>query len=333
MMIYLLYDSINNSVFASQVWTLLLKQIEQKKVTQIHLISFEKQIQKHHYHHPQIKITQILRWPYLGKISLWYNLWKLHSYLPNTTYQVMARGPFAGWLALKILDHRCNQATIQVRGLAAAEYLYAHNSSNLFKHTLKWLRAKQLLNLEQSVYSQSRPNLILECVSPAMQQHLHQVYHANPSLTTIAKLDLPVQISPALRANWRVEKRQFLKINSQATVYCYSGSAHPWQCPVETITFFKTQLASNANAFLLILTNEPAAFQKLIGDQLPKSTYGIWTVPHHEIYQYLAAADFGLLFRKADLVNWVSRPTKALEYRAVGLKILHNHTVAYLNSM
>jgi hypothetical protein len=48
------------------------------------------------------------------------------------------------------------------------------------------------------------------------------------------------------------------------------------------------------------------------------------------IYHYLAAADIGIIFRKPHIINWISRPTKILEYQAVGLKIIHNNTVAML---
>jgi len=49
------------------------------------------------------------------------------------------------------------------------------------------------------------------------------------------------------------------------------------------------------------------------------------------LYVYLAAADYGLLFRHKDIINWVSRPTKMLEYQAVGLKIIHNNTIEWLS--
>jgi len=36
-----------------------------------------------------------------------------------------------------------------------------------------------------------------------------------------------------------------------------------------------------------------------------------------------------MLFREQTIVNWTSRPTKLLEYQAVGLEVVHNNTVAY----
>ena len=51
-----------------------------------------------------------------------------------------------------------------------------------------------------------------------------------------------------------------------------------------------------------------------------------------DVIKYLCAADAGILLRKKDVVNWVARPTKILEYRAAGLKIIHNDTVAMLTN-
>ena len=61
-----------------------------------------------------------------------------------------------------------------------------------------------------------------------------------------------------------------------------------------------------------------------------KQNYIIKTVAYSEIYKYLSAADYGIIFREINVLNWISRPTKALEYEAVGLKIIHNNTVKWL---
>ncbi len=80
-----------------------------------------------------------------------------------------------------------------------------------------------------------------------------------------------------------------------------------------------------------MLTQDTDYFAALcVKHVLPSHSYHIIFVPHHEIYHYLAAADAGIIFREAHIINWVSRPTKILEYQAVGLKIIHNNTVAML---
>ena len=62
---------------------------------------------------------------------------------------------------------------------------------------------------------------------------------------TIAQNDIPPHIDADHLAQWRKEIRIKLNISLNAIVYCYNGSAKPWQCPNETIAYFKTQRAKN----------------------------------------------------------------------------------------
>ena len=59
-------------------------------------------------------------------------------------------------------------------------------------------------------------------------------------------------------------------------------------------------------------------------------SYHITTISHADIYRYLAAADAGIVLRESHPINWVSRPTKILEYQAAGLAIVHNNTIGYI---
>ena len=65
---------------------------------------------------------------------------------------------------------------------------------------------------------------------------------------------------------------------------------------------------------------------------IPEHAYRVLHLAHQEIIPTLCAADYGILFRESHLMNWVSRPTKALEYEAAGLGIIHNDTVHFLLS-
>ena len=95
------------------------------------------------------------------------------------------------------------------------------------------------------------------------------------------------------------------------------------------VDYFKKEYAIDNLSFLLVLTQNVPAFEQLV-QQLDKQSYCIVTVKHDEIYRYLSAGDIGMLFREPHIINWISRPTKVLEYQAVGLQIVHNNTVALL---
>lgn len=366
-LVFILYDSIHNSVFAGQVWQVLIKLLAQNKYQKIILISFELEpikLGNHNYQHSQINIIQIKRTRYFGRFSLILNWFKIIKYLPKTNYQIIARGPFAGYLAIKtnqLLLYKPQKITIQARGLAGAEYAYSNQTQNkdsishayslfdkimligdilsLSKDTCQnifaKIRAWQLTSLEKSVYRYPQKNLnsqiLIECVSPALKTYLIKSFGANQNNLVIAKNDLPNKIKPAKLAAWRKELRLKFKISLDAQVYCYSGSSYAWQCPNLIINFFKKQLTQDPQAFLLILTNEPAVFAKIINTRnIKNENYLILNVPHQIIYQYLAIANYGLLFRENNIINWVSRPTKALEYDSANLPIIHNNTVAWL---
>jgi hypothetical protein len=224
---------------------------------------------------------------------------------------------------------------IQIRGLLKDEYLYTHkDTTSYIKKCIYKMRAWQLNKLEKVVYSTTKQQKIrytLQAVSPALKKHLKTQYGIGKTTITIANDDLPPLCNDAQVACWRTVLRAQHNIPSNASVYCYNGSAKPWQCPEKIIAFFITIYKKNTAAFLLILTQDSDIFTKLLtSTRIDNKCYKIISVTHNTIYQHLAMADIGLLFREQHLINWVSRPTKILEYRAVGLSIVHNNTVAWL---
>ncbi len=94
---------------------------------------------------------------------------------------------------------------------------------------------------------------------------------------------------------------------------------------------FKTIWQQNKRAIFVGLTTEPATLKAmLIAMNLPEEAYRVLSVPAHDILKYLCVADYGFLLREKHILNWVSRPTKLLEYQSVGITIIHNNTIALL---
>lgn len=204
---------------------------------------------------------------------------------------------------------------------------HAHTA---FHYRLKLFLYKQL---EATLYAQQNSSTVtFEAVSPALREHLITTYSTlKPETITLAYDDIPQPIGQHQRKLWRKQTRVELGIPSDALVYCYNGSSKPWQCPVDFFTFCRREIATNIKAHLLVLSQDYAPFKKLLPTTgIPTERYHLVCVEHDAIYRYLAAADIGLVFRQASLLNWVSRPTKLLEYQAVGLQIIHNATIAWL---
>ncbi len=332
-LIVVLYDSITNSVFQSQVMLPLLKERKEQPSQPIIILSFEKnKIGKDRLK----KITSNLAIKIIIKkrsplFCLWFAQKALRNFLHMIPqYRLLARGPLAGYICLKVADTRCIKVTIQARGLVAQEYRFTHQKSSSFLKMIHFLRFKKLLQLERYCFAHTKDNLEIQAVSPAMKEYVIKNYKSLPEKITIATHDIPQKMQPAHVAQWKKEIRELLQIPENAYVYCYNGSAKPWQCIDKVIVFFKEEIPKNENCFLLIVTQDCTTIKNIIAQQMiPENMYKIVTVEHNDIYKYLSAADAGILFRDEHVINWVSRPTKLLEYQSVGLKIIHNETVEY----
>jgi hypothetical protein len=344
-LVFVLYDSVTNSVFQSQVLAPTIKKLERNDFSSATIISFEQNIKKAENTlkpitiPPSVKIRLLPRLPFLGKPSLWLSVFQLKKELkilkPTT---IIARGPLAGWIA-KRTNLTAANLTIQARGLAAAEnrFVCKENKCFLLKHFLHKIRDYFLEQIEHETFEHDafkcgNSNQRIESVSPALSNYLVTEFGASKERITIATDDIPKKISETKRLFWRKEIREKLKISPAAKVYCYSGSAKPWQCIYETIEHFKNKQKEDPTSVLLILSQDKEIFEKkLKTTQIKSENFRIISVKPTELAKFLCAADIGILMRKKDVINFVSRPTKALEYLSSGLKIEHNGTVDYLN--
>jgi hypothetical protein len=341
-------DGIKNSVFGSQVIQPLLKQIELDENLEITLVSFEVErpsasfLMETFPAHGRFHLVLCRRLKYFGKISLYFAAFQLKKLLKKLNCdEILARGPLAGWVTMNSLERGNNKQpklTIQARGLCAEEYRYTCQiaTTKPWNNPIRRLIYKSLKNIEREVYHNSSQkylpaNVSIEAVSTALKDFLVQNFNAESTNISISTRDLLENFDKKIIHEWRTKTRTNLKIPSDAIVYCYSGSHKPWQCATESINYFIEQHKRNHKNFMLVLSPDKEKFVKDLQEkQLPTSCYCVLKVKHNDLFQYLAAADHGLMFRKKDVVNWVSRPTKALEYKAVGLSIIHNNTVSML---
>lgn len=343
-LIAVIYDGMNNSVFESQVLQPLINMKQKEPHRPVWLISFESDV---HVPVPErlaahgLHCMRYKKIPFVGRFSLRIAAYQLKKFLLRfEQYELLARGPFAGFICVHAMDHdalrtnRCTQITIQARGLLAEEYAYTHrHETHKLMYLLHLWRKRQLYMLEKYVYGDATHMmvpLIVQAVSPALGQYLIATYATAIDSIRIAAHDIPPMISVEQRITWRTAMRTQMDIAQQARVYCYNGSVKPWQFPSGVLDFFAERYKEDSTCILVILTQDTKAFEDLVRIfELPSHAYRIYTVPHTRIYEYLAAGDVGILFRENTIVNWTSRPTKLLEYQAVGLEIAHNNTVAY----
>jgi hypothetical protein len=360
-LIFVVYDGIGNSVFYSQVIAPLLDLINQSANLEVTIVSFESK--KVNYHnladvipaHEKLHLVICRKIPFIGKISLLFATVQLFCVLRRRQpcHEIIARGPLAGYIVYKALswwstldparmradaEKTFPSVMVQARGLCAEEYRYTHKNekSNFLVAWWRHHMFKIFWNIEFEVYRSKRktdyPNdVTIECVSSALKDHLEHIFRADPARIILAIKDLPKALEKESIQQFRQKVREKLKISADALVYCYSGSWRPWQCADKTVEYFVQEFAKNPQAFFLVLSQDKAQFeQELKKYNVPTTAYAIIKVQPTELQEYLAAADFGMLLREPDIINWVSRPTKMLEYQAAGLEIIHNNTVAWL---
>lgn len=332
--IAIIYDSTDNSVFESQLLQPLLQWRADRANRKVTIISCEQQPKNRPQQRTGIDCIYIKRIPYIGRISLWYAALRVYLFVRNLpSYELFARGPFAGYIARIAATRCCTRISIQARGLAAQEYRFTQEQQGN-KSRLTRLRIAQIEALERNVYATQNLNITIQAVSSALRDYLITQFNAPSAQITLAQEDIPQPLDSTVRASYRAAVRTQLQIAPEIKLYCYNGSYKPWQCPSQTVQFFKDLLMTDPTAHLLILSQDRAAFKQACNlIALPIDTYTILTTQSGEVMRYLAACDFGMLFRQHDIINFTARPTKALEYYAAGCIIVHNNTIDALKQL
>lgn len=341
--ILIIFDSITNSVFQGQVLVPFLNLHENEAQADLYVISFEPaSIAPELLPKNLNKVTTHIfkRLPYLGTWCVLYKFKKILELIESySTITITARGPFAALLAYKIAEQVSNNKNvaliIQARGILTDEYRISSAHLKGWRRLIHQLRTLQFESLEKRVYHtlllKGIVPVTIQAVSSALKEYLIKHYSTPEEYITLAESDIPSRIPDERIQNWRLKTRAELGIAQDAVVYVYNGSAKAWQCPEAIIAFFYSIAQKNPNAYLLILTQDSHVFKKLSnGYGTVNKKIIITKVEHAAIYDYLSAGDYGLIFREAAATNWVSRPTKILEYRAVGLPIIHNGTIEML---
>ena len=336
-LIFIVYDGVKNSVFQSQVLQPILDELKNNELLSATIISFEPNIKNAENFcttlssHPNLKFKFFKRLPFFGKISLLPAIFSFRKFCKTQLFsQITARGPLAGYILCNTWPPNTN-ILIQARGLCAEEYRYTKHKThrNFLQKLWDKFTFSSLENIEHEVYGNK--SIKIEAVSLALKDYLITAFGAEPANIFIAVKDIPKAVDKYQAIVWRGQVRDELGISDGAIVYCYSGSFRPWQCAKETVESFAFEYFKDKDSFMLILTQDQEPFQKELEKlKIPETSYKILSVKPQELYKYLCAANFGMLLREPDVINWVSRPTKMLEYQACGLKIIHNYAVAWL---
>ncbi|AXV66459.1 glycosyltransferase [Pseudoalteromonas lipolytica] len=118
--------------------------------------------------------------------------------------------------------------------------------------------------------------------------------------------------------------RESVGWNQVDTVLVYSGGLSHWQRSEDIINLFSSLCKLDCNYKMLFLTNDINAAEALFNKyEILKSSYLIKKVPHKEIPKWLNVADYSLVLRSKNLLNFVASPIKIAEYLACGIPVIY----------
>jgi hypothetical protein len=312
-MIYLTYNDPPSGIYNSQVIDVVnyLNQIEPKKVRLISLISLRK------FFANKQKITKrchnAMVIPMFPKAAYWrlnfYSLALILLFRNDRT--IMARGPFAANLALKLKKYGfCKKVIFDARGAYDAEL----NEYDIVSDaTLK----QQIKELERNAIDKSDFKL---AVSSALLSYWQEHYQYTKTNHVVIPCTLSHDFSAAFPTEEQLaERRTALGYGKNDILFIYSGSSAGWQSFALVDEMMCTYL-KEPNAKLIVLSDHfDESFRVM---QLFKEKVSVQFVEPAKVKDYLYMADFGILYREQSITNKVASPVKFAEYLNCGLKVM-----------
>jgi hypothetical protein len=114
--------------------------------------------------------------------------------------------------------------------------------------------------------------------------------------------------------------RAELGFSEEDIVLVYSGSIAGWQSFEFLQDFLTSQIETNRLIKILFLS-KPHKVIETLSAKFPDRIKQKW-LSENQVYDYLTAGDYGILFRENTVTNKVASPVKFAEYLSAGLSIL-----------
>lgn len=311
-MIYLTYNDQPSGIYNSQVIDVVkyMNSIQgAEKVKLIALISIRS------FFNSKKKIKQRLPeatvLPMIPKPGLWRLNYFILSLLISDK-KIMARGPFAASLALRLKKAgKINKVIFDARGAYKAEL----NEYDVVQNeTIK----REIGEIEKDVVLNSDFRL---SVSEALVKYWKKELDYNSDKHIIVPCTLSSDFVFEFPSEEKLKQtKSEIGFNENDLVVVYSGSSAGWQSFSLVEKMLTKIFEGNPNAKLLWLTNhlnENSEFVKRFKDRIKTA----WVNPE-EVKRYLLSGDHGILFRENSVTNQVASPVKFAEYLSCGLNVV-----------
>lgn len=311
-MIYLTYNDQPSGIYNSQVIDVVkyLNSIQDgdkvKLVALISIRSFFKNKKQIKQRLPEATVLPMIPKP---------GLWRLNYFILSlliSDKKIMARGPFAASLALRLKKAgKINKVIFDARGAYKAEL----NEYDVVQNeTIK----KEIGEIEKEVVLNSDQRL---AVSEALVNYWKKEFNYNSDKYVVVPCTLSNDLVSDLPSNETIKQiKQEVGFKESDIVLVYSGSSAGWQSFKLVEDLLTKLMSANEHVKLLWLTNhlnESSEFVKQFKNRIKTA----WVKPE-EVKKYLLAGDHGILFRENSVTNQVASPVKFAEYLSCGLNVM-----------
>lgn len=313
MMIYLTYNDQPSGIYNSQVIDVVkyLNSIQNsEKVKLVALISIRSFFKNKKLIKQRLPESKVL--PMVPKPGLWrLNYFVLALFLSKSKI-IMARGPFATSLALRLKKAgKTEKVIFDARGAYKAEL----NEYDVVQNeTIK----NEIVEIEKEVVSNTDFRL---AVSNALVNYWKKEFNYNSDKHIVVPCTLSEDFSSEFPSSEKIKSiRKEIGFSDSDVVIVYSGSSAGWQSFSLVEKILNDVFEKNSNVKLLWLTyhlDESSEFVKHNKSRIKTA----WVKPE-QVKSYLLASDYGLLYRESSVTNQVASPVKFAEYLICGLNVI-----------
>lgn len=312
-MIYLTYNDQPSGIYNSQVIDVvkyLNSNQSSEKVKLVALISIRSFLKNRNLIKQRLPDSVVF--PMFPKPGLWRLNYFIIKFLISSHKIIMARGPFAASLALRLKSSgKINKVIFDGRGAYKAEL----NEYDVVQNeTIK----KEIAQIEKDVVLNSDFRL---AVSNALVNYWKKEFGYDSDKHIVVPCTLSNDFVFDLPSKEMLKQiKQELGFGENDIVLVYSGSSAGWQSFKLVEDLLTKLMSTNENVKLLWLTNkldENSDFVKQFKVRIKTA----WVKPE-VVKNYLFTGDYGILFRENSITNQVASPVKFAEYLSCGLNVM-----------
>ena len=229
--------------------------------------------------------------------------------------RIIARGPFAASIALKLRDaKKVKSVCFDARGAYDAEFNeYDVAGSKQLSSDIYKIEKEAVLKSDFCMAVSSKLILYWKEKFGYIGEN-HVVIPC--TVNRVNKLPDADQIE-TYRSKHGFSKNDIL--------FVYSGSSSAWQSFNLMDAFLLKQMRKNTNIKVLMLCDKiPLSLDIL--REFPDRIAVMW-LKEEQVFEALSSCDYGLLLRENSVTNYVSSPVKFAEYLAAGLSVVISDTI------